>query len=65
MHLIPASRSVAKQLRAIRPGHIVRLSGYLVEARRDDGWRWRSSTSRTDTGGGACEVVYVCSIARE
>ena len=59
MHLIPASRSVAKQLRAIRPGHIVRLSGYLVEARRDDGWRWRSSLSREDTGDGACELVWV------
>lgn len=59
MHLIPASLSVAKQLRAVRPGHILRLHGYLVEARRDDGWHWRSSLSREDTGDGACELVWV------
>ena len=30
-----------------------------------DGWRWRSSLTRDDSGGGACELVYVCSITRE
>lgn len=63
MHLIPASRSVADQLRAVRSGHILRLSGYLVEAHRDDGWRWRSSLSREDTGDGACELIWVETVA--
>lgn len=59
MHLIPASRVVADQIKAVRPGHVLSLSGYLVEARRDDGWQWRSSLSREDTGAGACELVWV------
>ena len=42
----------------------VRIDGWLVEASASDGWRWRSSTTRDDTGGGACEVVYVCGITR-
>ncbi|MCF7221906.1 hypothetical protein [Marilutibacter chinensis] len=65
MHLIPASGDVAEQLRAVEPGDRIRIDGWLVEARAADGWRWRSSTSRTDTGAGACEVIYACSIERK
>jgi hypothetical protein len=43
----------------VRTGSVVRLEGYLVEARADDGWRWRSSLTREDTGNGACELVWV------
>ncbi len=63
MHLIPASRAVADQLKSVRAGQIVSLSGYLVDVRRDDGWRWRSSLSRDDTGAGACELVWVKTVA--
>ena len=63
MHLIPASPIVAQQMSAVRPGHIVRLGGYLVEARREDGWQWRSSLTREDTGNGACELIWVETIA--
>lgn len=62
MHMIPANASVARKLREVRPGHIVRLSGYLVAVRADDGWQWRSSMSRTDTGNGACELMWVESV---
>lgn len=59
MHIIPANEVVAAQLARVREGHVVRLSGLLVEAQRADGWRWRSSLTRDDTGGGACEVVWL------
>ncbi|MFO1372469.1 MAG: hypothetical protein U1F42_08760 [Candidatus Competibacteraceae bacterium] len=59
LHLIPATRVVATQLKAVRPGHIITLSGYLVEAQRDDGWRWRSSLTREDIGNGSCELLWV------
>jgi hypothetical protein len=49
----------------VRPGQRVRIDGWLVQVDANDGWHWRSSLSREDTGGGACEVVYVCSISRE
>ena len=35
----------------------------LVEVRGADGWTWRSSLSREDSGNGGCEVVYVCALA--
>jgi hypothetical protein len=63
MHLIPASPAIADRLKSIRPGHLVSLSGYLVEVRRDDGWQWRSSLTREDTGTGACELIWVETLA--
>ena len=64
MHMIPSAEDVAQALDAVEAGDRVRIDGWLVEARADDGWRWRSSTSREDSGGGACEVVYVCAVQR-
>ncbi len=64
MHMIPANDAVAQALADVRKDDRVRIDGWLVEATAHDGWRWRSSTTREDTGGGACEVVYVCAITR-
>jgi hypothetical protein len=33
------------------------------KSRAPDGWRWRSSLTREDTGAGACELVWVERIA--
>lgn len=63
MHLIPADAAVEKRLREVRPGQVVDLSGYLVEASSKDGWRWRSSLTRSDTGFGSCELVWVESVS--
>lgn len=59
MHMIPARADVARRLERLRRGHVVTLRGYLVEARRADGWFWRSSLTRDDQGAGACELVWV------
>jgi hypothetical protein len=64
MHVIPADKSVARELDKIRQGSIVRLRGQLVEAKRSDGFHWRSSLTRNDTGAGACELMLVDSIDR-
>ncbi len=59
MHMIPATPAIEQQLQALRPGEIVSFSGLLIEASASDGWSWRSSLSRSDSGAGACEVVWV------
>lgn len=59
MHMIPANERVAKQLAGLRKGNVVAITGQLVKIHADDGWRWQSSLSRTDTGNGACELVWV------
>jgi hypothetical protein len=63
MHIIPAADIIEDELMKIREGHVVRLGGYLVQANAPDGWHWRSSLTRNDTGGGACEIVLVNRIA--
>lgn len=59
MHMVPASEEIARRLKHVRKGEIVRFTGYLIEASAPDGWRWRSSLSREDTGNHACELVWV------
>jgi len=59
MHLIPADAEVAREFDEVHVGSIVSLAGYLVEAHAGDGWRWRSSLTREDTGYGACELIWV------
>ena len=59
MHMIPATEEIEHRLSSIRPGHVLSLAGYLVEVRGRNGWRWRSSLTREDTGAGACELVWV------
>jgi hypothetical protein len=62
MHLVPTSPAVAKRLAAITEGQKIRFKGYLLQVEADDGWHWRSSTTRDDTGAGACELVLVDAI---
>ncbi len=60
VHLIPADQAVLDKLRSVRAGSLVRLGGLLVEASHPQGdGPWRSSLSRTDTGAGSCEIIYV------
>jgi hypothetical protein len=59
MHMIPANREVKNMLKSVGAGKVIQMSGYLVEVRGPDGFAWRSSLSRTDTGAGACELVWV------
>lgn len=59
MHIVPANPLVRERLQQIRRGHIVRAQGFLVDADHESGFRWRTSLSREDTGGGACELFYV------
>jgi hypothetical protein len=59
MHMVPHTDEVARKLDAIRPGEIVHLEGMLVNVDALDGWRWRTSRKRSDTGAGACEILLV------
>jgi hypothetical protein len=58
-HLIPADAQVRKALDKMRPGQVVALEGLLVNASAQDGWAWKSSLTRSDTGAGACELFWV------
>lgn len=59
MHMIPSNDDVEDILKQIKPGETVTITGKLVNVEAADGWRWRTSLTRSDTGNGACEIVYV------
>ena len=62
-HCLPADDELRRQLLEVKRHELVTLEGYLVEVRADDGYRWRSSLTRSDTGGGACEVMWITKIS--
>ncbi|WP_027883241.1 hypothetical protein [Meiothermus rufus] len=62
MHLIPANANIERRLKKLKPGHIVHIKGFLVNVAGPDGFFWRTSTVRHDTGNGACEIVWVADL---
>lgn len=62
LHVIPATAAVSARLARLREGHVVELRGRLVDVLSNDGNRWKTSTTRSDAGVGACEIVWLESI---
>jgi hypothetical protein len=62
-HLVTDDPAIARELRKVRIGDQVHFKGYLVDyttiRNGQPGGMRVSSTVRTDTGNGACEVVFV------
>jgi hypothetical protein len=61
-HCLPSTPEVRAKLLSVRRHQVVALSGYLVEVNGPGGFRWRSSLTRDDTGGGACEVMWITAL---
>ena len=59
VHLIPADAGVSQQMKRVKRGHLIELRGHLVEVVSPDGWRWKSSLTREDTGAHSCEVIWI------
>jgi hypothetical protein len=60
-HLLTEVPNLAHLLRSVHIGDEVHFHGYLVEYEHDHGFHFHrgTSTTRFDTGDGACETVYV------
>ena len=63
MHIIPANDYVRDNLKEVEEGQHVKIRGNLVRVDASDGWFWKSSLTRNDTGNRACELVYVTDMA--
>lgn len=63
MHLIPANDEIVQALKEIRIGTLVSIEGMLVNVSDNTGWKWNTSTKRTDTGLSAGEIIYVTAIS--
>ena len=63
-HLITRSDEIRKKIAKIRVGDQIKIKGTLANytsLNNENGWR-NSSLTRSDTGNGACEVVFVESL---
>lgn len=64
VHIIPANEEIEEQLDEVLRGNIIQLKGKLVNVNKiGEAWVWKSSTKRSDTGGGACEILWVDKIS--
>jgi hypothetical protein len=58
-HLISDDDYIRDRVRDVSIGDQIRVSGYLASYSSEAGGKRGTSTTRTDTGDGACETVYV------
>lgn len=58
-HLISADETIRDQVKAVKVGDQIRVRGYLASYSSEKGGKRGTSTTRTDTGNGACETVFV------
>ena len=64
-HIIPANDNIRKAVLFAKKNDKIVLEGFLVNVSgkyKGGNVTWRSSNSRTDTGDGSCEIMYVTSI---
>lgn len=58
-HLISDDDFIREQVKDIRIGDQIRVRGYLASYGSEGGGKRGTSTTRLDTGDGACETLYV------
>ncbi len=61
-HCIPRDRKIHRALLRVKKYDLVELEGFLVTVSAADGFSWRSSLSRRDSGDGSCELLLVTKI---
>ncbi len=64
-HLVPSDDNVRARLLNVLSGEIVNLKGHLINIKHPDGWSWRSSLTREDSGAGSCELMLVTEVTVE
>jgi hypothetical protein len=66
VHIIPANDRVKDYLsEKVKKDDLIYLEGYLVDVKKESSgrtWNMKTSTSRKDTGMGACEILYVTKV---
>jgi len=62
MHLIGSTQTIRDKINSLRQGHIVRIKGYLVNAKSSEGWTLKTSLNRDDIGDNASELVWIKSL---
>lgn len=60
IHIIPANDEIEDKLNDVIRGNIISLKGKLVNINeKDNNFTYKTSLNREDTGGGACEILWL------
>ena len=62
LHLLHANEAIRDVITELKPGHLVRVKGLLVNGTTADLGDWKTSLERTDNGPGSSEILYVTNI---
>jgi hypothetical protein len=62
IHVIPANQSILQSIKTIKTGQKIILKGFLVDIYLNGTIYIKSSTTLTDEGSGACEILYVTDV---
>lgn len=62
MHLIGSTEAIRNKINTLRRGQIVRIKGFLVDAKSPEGWTLKTSLTRKDIGKNSSEVVWIKSL---
>lgn len=62
MHIIPGNPKVAQQIKQVKRGDLVRITGNMVEI-KDKNLVWKSALDWDGHGDGACKLIRVDSIS--
>jgi hypothetical protein len=66
VHIVPATLNLRRALLALGRDQVIELSGELVRIKDGRGEHtWQSSLSRSDTGDGSCELMWVTQLVHD
>jgi hypothetical protein len=63
-HIIPLNKNILNKVQNLKKYDIVIIKGYLVNTFDELNRKFNSSLSRTDIGGGACEVMLITDLKK-
>ncbi|MCP4347619.1 MAG: hypothetical protein GY795_19110 [Desulfobacterales bacterium] len=58
-HILSDSKKLTRKIMSAEKGDQIYFKGYLAQYSHDMGFKRGSSTTRTDTGNGACETIFL------
>lgn len=66
-HLIPSSEEIKSSLFTLRKGHIIEISGYIVDVTTNNGLQWKSASSPsiTDAFGNRHNIFWITSLTKK
>lgn len=66
VHIVPENDKIKDYiLEKVSKNDLIYMEGYLVDVKQElagKSWYWKTSTTRNDTGAGACEIFYVTKV---